>query len=158
MTKKLQPVLMIYADCVCMLSHVWLFLTPWTVAHWAPLSMGFSRQEYWGGLPCPPPEDLRDVGIKLTSLASPALAGRFFTTSTTWKTTDDINTRHSTSSTCPALASPCVPSTWSTLPTGKSTIILITMKRYKEENHMIISINASKELNSVHILNKKMLE
>ena len=42
-------------------------MTPWTVAHQAPLSMGFSRQEYWSGLPFPPPEDLPDPGIKLRS-------------------------------------------------------------------------------------------
>ena len=42
--------------CVCMLSHVQLFATPWTVAHQAPLFMGFSRQEYWSGLPLPSPE------------------------------------------------------------------------------------------------------
>ena len=54
--------------------------TPWTVAHQAPLSMGFSRQEYWSGLPCPTPGDLADPGIEPTSPASPALAGRFFTT------------------------------------------------------------------------------
>ena len=45
----------------------------------APLSMGFSSQEYWSGLPCPPPGDLSDPGIKLASLTSPALAGGFFT-------------------------------------------------------------------------------
>ena len=50
----------------------------------APLSMGFSRQEYWSGLPCPPPEDLPDPGIELESLTSPALAGGFFTTSITF--------------------------------------------------------------------------
>ena len=54
------------------------------VAHQAPLSMGFSRQEYWSGLLCCPPRDLPNSGIKLTSLTSPALAGRFFTTSSTW--------------------------------------------------------------------------
>ena len=58
---------------------------PWTVACQTPLSMGFSRQEYWSGLPCPPPEDLPDLGIEPVSLMSPALAGRFFTTSTTWE-------------------------------------------------------------------------
>ena len=57
---------------------VQFFVTQWTVAHQAPLSMGFSRQEYWRGLMCPPPEDLPDPGIELTSLMSPALAGRFF--------------------------------------------------------------------------------
>ena len=62
------------------LSHVWLFATPWIVAFQAPLSMKFSRQKYWSGLPFSPPEDLPDPGIEPTSLASPALAGRFFTT------------------------------------------------------------------------------
>ena len=57
--------------------------TSWTIAHQAPLSMGFSRQEYWSDLPCPPPGDPPDPGIELMSLMSPALAGMFFTTSTT---------------------------------------------------------------------------
>ena len=66
-----------------MLSHVQLFvITPWTVAHQAPLSMGFSRQEYWSGWPFPTPGDLPNTGIKPASLMPPALAGRFFTTST----------------------------------------------------------------------------
>ena len=71
-----------------MLSHfrrLRLFVTPWTAAHQAPLSMGFPRQEYRSGLPCPPPGDLPDPEIKLKSLMSPALAGRFLTTSTTWE-------------------------------------------------------------------------
>ena len=50
----------------------------WTVAHQAPRSMGFSRQEYWSGLPCPPSGNLPDPGIKLMSLMSAALAGGFF--------------------------------------------------------------------------------
>ena len=54
--------------------------TPWTVTYQAPRSMGFSRQEYWGGLLCPPSGDLPDPGIKRASLASPASAGDFFTT------------------------------------------------------------------------------
>ena len=66
------------------LSHVQLFASPWTVAHQAPVSMGFPRQEYWSGLPFPPPGDLPDLGIEPMSLISPALAGGFFTTSTTW--------------------------------------------------------------------------
>ena len=60
-----------------LLSHVRLFATPWTVAHQAPPSMEFSRQEYWSGLPFPSPGDLPKPGIKP---ASPALAGGFFTT------------------------------------------------------------------------------
>ena len=59
--------------------------TLWTVAHQAPLPMGFSRQEYWSGLPCPPPGDLLNPGIKPTSLTPPALTGGFFTTSATWE-------------------------------------------------------------------------
>ena len=60
-------------------------MTLWSVAHQAPLSMGFSRQEYWRGLPCLPTGDLSDPGIKPASLRSPALAGGFFTTSATWE-------------------------------------------------------------------------
>ena len=58
---------------------------PWTVTHQAPLSMGFSRQEYWNGLPFLTPGDLPNPGIKPASLVSPALAGGFFTTSDTWE-------------------------------------------------------------------------
>ena len=58
-------------------SRVQLFVTLWTVACQAPLSVGFSRQEYWSGLPFPPPGDIPDPGTKPTS---PALAGGFFTT------------------------------------------------------------------------------
>ena len=63
----------------------------WTVALQAPLSMGFSRHEYWSELLCPPPCDLPDPGIEPISLASPtlqasyALAGEFFTTNATWE-------------------------------------------------------------------------
>ena len=66
-------------------SHVQLCVILWTVPSQAPLSMGFSRQEYWSGLPCPPPGDRPNPGIKPTSLMSPALAGEFFTTTTTWE-------------------------------------------------------------------------
>ena len=73
--------------CVCAplscFSYVQLFVMPWTVAHQAPLSLGFSRQEYWSGLPFPSPGALPDPGIKPASPSSPALAGRFFTTSAT---------------------------------------------------------------------------
>ena len=53
---------------------------PWTAALQVPLSMRFCRQEYWRGLPFPPPEDLPDPGIDATSTVSPVLAGEFFTT------------------------------------------------------------------------------
>ena len=52
-----------------LLSHVQLFVTPWTVAHQAPLSMGFSRQEYWSRFPCPSPGDRPNLGIEPVSLA-----------------------------------------------------------------------------------------
>ena len=71
---------------VCMLhlfSRVHLCMTPWIVARQAPLSMGFSRQEYWSGLPYFPPGDLPDPGMEPTSPMSPALTGEFFTTSAT---------------------------------------------------------------------------
>ena len=60
-------------------------VTLWTVARQAPLSVEFSRKEYWNGLPSPPPGDLPEPGIKPVSLKSPALAGVLFTTSTTWE-------------------------------------------------------------------------
>ena len=72
----------------CMLSsfsHVQLFGTLWTVAHQAPLSLRFSRQESWSRLPCPPPGDLSNPGIELVSPMSSALAGRFFTTRANWE-------------------------------------------------------------------------
>jgi len=70
--------------CVCMCGGEGCVHDPMNVACQAPLSMAFSRQEYWSGLPFPPPEDLPDSGIKPMSLMSPALAGGFFT-SATWE-------------------------------------------------------------------------
>ena len=67
----------------CMLSHfshILLFVTLWTVARQAPLSIGFSRQEYWSGLPCPPLGYLPNPRMEPASRISPALAGGFFTT------------------------------------------------------------------------------
>ena len=69
--------------CVC--SVVSDSATPWTVTYQAPLSIGFSREEYWSELPFPSPEDLPDAGIKIASLVSPALAGGFFNTGATWE-------------------------------------------------------------------------
>ena len=68
--------------CVCAqsLSRVQLFLTPWTVARQAPLSVQFPNQECWSGLPFPTPGDLPDAGIEPLSPESPALAGGYFTT------------------------------------------------------------------------------
>ena len=58
---------------VCVLNCVWLFATPWTLAHKSPLSREFSRQEYWNGLPFPSPGDLPDPRIKPESFTSPSL-------------------------------------------------------------------------------------
>ena len=74
-----------YSMRACVLSCVQVFVTPRAVALQAPLSMGFSRQEYLSGLPFLTPGDLPDPGIEPTSLVSPALAGGFFTTSATWE-------------------------------------------------------------------------
>ena len=64
-------------------SGVPFFVTLWTIACQAPLFMGFSRQEYWSGLPCPPAGDLPSPVIKPESRMSPSLGGTLFTTSTT---------------------------------------------------------------------------
>ena len=66
--------------CAQLLSHVWPFAILWTIAHQVPLTMGLSQQEYWSGVPFPPPGDLPSSRIKPASLASPALADRFITT------------------------------------------------------------------------------
>ena len=70
---------------VYLFSRVQTFATLWTVARQAPLSMAFPRQEYCSGFPFPPPGDPPNPGIKPVPLVSPALPGRFFTTSTTWE-------------------------------------------------------------------------
>ena len=67
------------------LSHVRLFATLCTEAQQAPLSMEFSRQKYWSGLPCPTPENLPDPDVEIVSLVSPASAARFFTISAKWE-------------------------------------------------------------------------
>ena len=70
------------SEWVKSLSRVQLFVTPWTAAHQAPPSMGFSRQEYWSGLPFPSPRDLPDPGIKPRS---PALQADALTSEPPWK-------------------------------------------------------------------------
>ena len=75
----------VYVCVCCCFSPIRLFVTPWTVVCQAPLSLEFSRKEYWSGLPCPSPGDLPNPGMEPTSLMSPALAGGFFTTSATWE-------------------------------------------------------------------------
>ena len=85
-----QNLIICVCVCVCVgvralsrFNLVRLFVTLWTVAYRVPLSMGFSRQKYWSGLPCPHPGDLPDPGIK--PLVSPVLASGFFTASATWE-------------------------------------------------------------------------
>ena len=80
------------ASCACMLScfSVVDSATLWTVDPQASLSIGFSRQEHWSGLPSLPPGDLPDPGIESASLMSPALAGGFFNTSAAWKAQVDV--------------------------------------------------------------------
>ena len=67
-------------------NHIQLFATLWTGARQAPLSKGFSRQQNWSGLPCPPPAHLPNPGVEVISPTSPALAGIFFIASATWET------------------------------------------------------------------------
>ena len=84
------------------------FETPWTVANQAPLSMEFSRQEYWSGLPFPSPEDLPDPGIEPASLT---LAGEFFTTESSGKPTETVeSTKYKTFTLWPLTETifPCV--------------------------------------------------
>ena len=77
----------VWVSCVCVLSHVWLFVTPWTIAPQAPLFMEFSRHEYWSWLPFSSPADLPNPGIEPTVAESPALASRFFTS---WATREAL--------------------------------------------------------------------
>ena len=81
----MPPLIMCVYVCVhaCILSRVQVFATPWTVACQAPLSMKFSRQDCWSGLPFPSSGDLPNPGIEPPSLVSPTLAGRFFTSRVT---------------------------------------------------------------------------
>ena len=83
--KQLVYYCIIFACMVSRFSRVQLFVTLWAAALQAPLSMGFSRQAYWSGLPFPSPGDLPDPGTKPTSFMSPALAGGFFSTSVIWE-------------------------------------------------------------------------
>ena len=84
-TEQLPITYLFYTCVLSCFSHVWLFVTLWTIACQVPLSMAFSRQEHWSGLPFPSARDLPDTGNKPTSLTSPALAGGFFTANATWE-------------------------------------------------------------------------
>ena len=83
--RKLMKHSCMHACMISHFSHVQVFVTLWTVAHQAPLSMGFSRQEYWSGLPCPLPGDLPNAEIEPTALTCHALADKFLTISTNWE-------------------------------------------------------------------------
>ena len=76
--------------CVCVLSHVQLFATLWTVAHQVPLSIEFSKQEHWSEFPFSTTRDLPSPGIKPMFLVSPALADGFFTTEIPGKQKGDV--------------------------------------------------------------------
>ena len=95
--KKMEiEIPLFFPQCERMLNHfscVQLCAASQTAAHQAPLSMGFSRQEHCSGFPCPP-GDFPDPGMEPASLSSPALAGGFFTTSTTWETPTDTRNIH----------------------------------------------------------------
>ena len=123
-----------------MLKHfscVHLFVTLWAVIHQAPLSMKFSRQEYWGGSPCPPPGDLPNPRIKPSSLTSPALAGGVFTTSTTWEALSGVS---SVVQLCPTLCDPwtatCQPSL--SITNSRSLLKLISIESVMPSNHLIL--------------------
>ena len=77
--------------CAELLGHVQLFVTLWTEARQAPLYVGFARQEYWNGLPFPPPRDLPDPSIEP---ASPVLAAWFLTTSALWEAPSKMSDFH----------------------------------------------------------------
>ena len=79
----MQDLILPVLNTFCIVSDS--FVTLWTIALQAPLSMGFFRPGYWSGLPFPSLGDLPHPGIEPMSLISPELAGRFFTTSTTWE-------------------------------------------------------------------------
>ena len=76
-----------YIVCVLRCFSCARLCDPMDCTHEAPLSMGFSRQEYWSALPCPPPRDLANPGIKPMSLMYLVLAGGFFITNATWEAT-----------------------------------------------------------------------
>ena len=96
-----------HALCVCAkLLQLCLNVTLWTIAHQAPLSMGFSRQEYWGGLPFPTPGYLLDPGIEPMFLESPTLTGGFLHNSATWETPIPHEGEGEVTQSCPTLCDP----------------------------------------------------
>ena len=119
---------------VCVLSrfsHVWLFATLWTIARQAPLSMGFCRQEYWSGLPCPPLGDLPNPGIESAFLMSLALAGRFFTTTATWEAQSEDLVQFSHSVESDSLWHPSIIN-------SQSLLKLMSIESAMPSNHLIL--------------------
>ena len=103
-------------------SHAQLFVTLWTEARRAPLTTGFSRQEYWRGLPCPPPGDRPDPGIKPSPLKAPALAGGLFPTSATREALSAVETW------------PVSASSWDSNPSWPSSKACSSARRLEEED------------------------
>ena len=81
----LLKALIVYNVCAKLPQSCLTLCDPMDCSQPGSFDMGFSRQEYWSGLPCPPPGDLHNPGIKPISITTVALAGRYFTTSTTWE-------------------------------------------------------------------------
>ena len=84
-SEQILPASQVYACMLTCFSHVQLFVTLWTVVRQVTLSMAFSRQKYWNGLPCTPPGDLLYPATEPASLTSPTLAIGIFTTNDTWE-------------------------------------------------------------------------
>ena len=111
-------------------SRVWLCANLWMVAYHSSLSMGFFRQENWSGLPFPSPGNVSNPGIEPVSFMSPALAGRFFTTSDTWEVTFDYSLTCHTCSSQP----------------GKNAvhrdILMVSVRSWTESYHQIILMSS----------------
>ena len=131
-------------------SCVQLFATPWTVARQAPLSMGFSRQEYWSGLPCPPPQDLPNPGIKPVSPASPALQAGSLPPGPPGK--PYINMNQSQAYMCPLHPEP--PPTPPSCPRGPALGALLhaSNSNWSSVLHMVMYVFQHYSLNSSHPL------
>ena len=114
------------------LSRVRLLATPWTVARQAPLSMGFSRQECWSGLPCCPLGDLPNPGMESKFLMSSALAGQFFTTGAPCCC--------SVTQPCPTLCNPmdCSTPGFLSITNSWSLLKLMSIKSVMPSNHIIL--------------------
>ena len=127
-------------------SHVQLFAILWTAVHQAALSMEFSRQEYWSGLPFPIPGDLPNPGLEPMSLMSPALVGGFFTTNTTWCFKPVIhhpsNSDSSVQSLCHVqlFATPWTAAHWASLSitNSQSLLKLMSIELVMPSNHLML--------------------